>query len=102
MPVSGSISTSATCAPLGKADGAASCTWLTSSVSGTPSGSFMPLRSLLGQLHDADAAVGADDGEAAALELDVGRRGLERHAGDLLALVDHLVGGFDDRRAATP
>ena len=27
-------------------------------------------------------------------------RGFERDAGDLLALVDHLVGGFDDRRTA--
>ena len=89
-------------APLGKADGAASWTWLTSSVAGTPSGSFMPPRSLLGQLHDADAAVGADDGEAAEPELDVGGRGLQRHAGDLLALVDHLVGGLDDRGTDWP
>src|SRR5437667_307585 len=51
------------------------------------------------EIHDADAAVGADDGEAAGAELDVGSRGFERHAGDLLALVDHLIRGFDDCRA---
>ena len=54
---------------------------------------------LVGQLHDADRAVGAGDDELAVLELDVAGRGFERVRGDLLALLDHLGGGFDDRLA---
>ena len=44
-------------------------------------------------------AVGAGDHEAAVVELDVAGRGFERVRGDLLALLDHLGGGFDDRHA---
>ena len=77
MPVSGSISTSATWQPLGKAEGGVSITSATSSVCGSSAGSFAPAAQLLGELHDADRAVGAGDGEAAVGELDVGDRGLE-------------------------
>src|SRR5580692_10606295 len=49
-------------------------------------GQLHALAQLLSQFHDADAAVGADDGEAPALELDIRRRRLECDTGDLLAL----------------
>ena len=45
------------------------------------------------------AAIGADDGEAAVLERDVGRRRLQRLGGGLLALLDHGRGGGEDRLA---
>ena len=60
----------------------------------------MPERSLLGELHDPDRAVGAGDDEASLRELDVGGRRFEHVRGDLLALLDHLGGGFHDRGAA--
>ena len=72
-PVSGSISTSATWQPLGKADGTGSLASFTSSELGTPSGSFSPARSFSASSMHADRAVGAGDGEAPAGELDVAR-----------------------------
>ena len=51
---------------------------------------------LVGQLEDADAAVGAGDGEAAARELDVDGRGFEHMGRDLLALLDQLVAGLEE------
>ncbi len=54
---------------------------------------------LLRQIHDRDRAVGADDGEVAVLEGDVGRRGFERVRRQLLALLDDFHRGFDDRGA---
>src|SRR5438094_229606 len=54
----------------------------------------------LGELHDADRAVGADDGEIAGGELDIGDRGFEHEGGDRLAALDHLLAGLDDGGAA--
>src|SRR5207244_3127989 len=53
-----------------------------------------------GKLHDGDRAVRAGDDKAAIFELDVGGGRLQHVGGDLLALFDHLGGGFDDRGAA--
>src|ERR1700733_6483641 len=55
---------------------------------------------LAGQLHDRDRAVGADDGELAALERNIGRRRFEHIAGELLAFLDDFCRAFDDRGAA--
>ena len=54
---------------------------------------------LVGELEDADAAVGAGDGEAAVRELDVDHRRLEHVGGDLLALLDQHVAGLEERLA---
>src|SRR5690348_5053830 len=63
MPASGSTSTSQIWQPLGKVLGGLGNTRLASRLAGTSSHKSMPFRSFLGQLHDADAAVGAGDGE---------------------------------------
>ena len=55
---------------------------------------------LLREFHDPDGAVGPHNGEGAARELDVGDRGLQHDRSDLLALLDHLLAGLDDRGAA--
>ena len=49
---------------------------------------------------DAHGAVGAGDGEAAVLELDVAFGGLQEMRGKLLALGDDLVADQDDGAAA--
>ena len=54
----------------------------------------------LGQLHNSDGVVSAGDHEASRRELDIGDGGFEDVRGDLLALLDHLGGGFHDRSAA--
>ena len=51
----------------------------------------------LRQLHDADRAVGAGDGEAAVGEFDVAFGRFHQMRGRLLALCDHERGGLDDR-----
>ena len=58
---------------------------------------LLPLRG--GERDDVDAAVGADDGEPAIGEGDIGRRGLQHFGRRLLALVDHRIGGQQDRLA---
>ena len=58
---------------------------------------FLPLRG--GERDDVDAAIGADDGKPAVRERDIGRRGLQHFGRRLLALVDHRVGGEQDRLA---
>ena len=65
-----------------------------------PGGSLLELEGGLGDIEDADAAVGAGDGEAAALELDIGLRGFQQMRGELLALGDDLLGDHDDGAAA--
>ena len=52
----------------------------------------------LGELHDADRAVGAGDGETATFEFDVGFGGLHQMGRSLLALGDDECGRLDDRR----
>ncbi len=59
-----------------------------------------PAADLLGQVHDADGAIGAGDDEAAVLELDVGGGRFQHVRRDLAALLDHLGGGLHDRGAA--
>ena len=61
---------------------------------------FEPVADLRGQFHDADRAVGAGDDKPAGAEFDVGRRRFEHMRGDLLAVLDDLVGRADDRVAA--
>ena len=99
--MSGSISTSATWQPFGNADGiGSSVTCLTSSEFGTPSGSFSPPRSLsASSMMPIERSVPAMV-KRPSRELDVARRGFEHEARDLLALLDHFVGAFDDRGAA--
>ena len=55
---------------------------------------------LLGQLHDADRTVSASDDKPSFAELYVARGGFEDVRGNLLALLDHLAGGFDNGGAA--
>ena len=55
---------------------------------------------LFGQFHDADRAIGAGDHKPAGAEFDVRDRRLQHMCGDLLAGLDHLVAGGDDRGAA--
>ena len=74
--------------------------WLTSSDCGTSGGSFRPCAQLVGQLEDADAAIGAGDDEAAVGELDVDHRRFHHVRGDLLALLDQLVAGLEEGLAA--
>src|SRR5262245_8379908 len=52
------------------------------------------------EIHDADRRIGAGNNEAAVRELDVGGGSLEHMRGDLLAALDHLDAGFDQRRAS--
>ena len=65
-----------------------------------PAGSFSSWNAAFATLVDADAAVGAGDGEAAVLELDVAFRGFQQVRGELLALGDDLVADQDDGAAA--
>ena len=58
----------------------------------------LALAQALGELHDADRAVGAGDGETAAFEFDVGFGGLHQMGRRLLALGDDERGRLDDRR----
>ena len=90
-PVSGSISISQTCAPLGQ-DGAEGV-----SVAETRM-RFSGWR--CGERGELDRAVGAGDGEAAVAVLDVRRRRLQRLGGELLAARDHRAARRDHRRAA--
>ena len=55
---------------------------------------------LLGELHDADAAIGAGDGETPAGEFDVGFCRFQQMCRSRLALGDDQRGGFHDRHAA--
>ena len=55
---------------------------------------------LFGQFHDADRAIGAGDHKPAGAEFDVRDRRLQHMCGDLLAGLDDLVAGGDDRGAA--
>src|SRR5262249_57254921 len=61
---------------------------------------FQPGSQLVGELENADAAIGAGDDEAPAGKLDVDRRRLEDVCGDLLALLDQLVTRFEESLAA--
>src|SRR5262249_28989294 len=53
-----------------------------------------------GEVHDADRRIGARNHKAAVHELDVGSGRLEHMRGDLLAALDHLGAGFDQRGAS--
>ena len=66
-------------------------------VAGWPARRLAALRR--GERDDVDAAIGADDGEAAVGEGDVGERRFQRLGRGLLAFVDHRIGGEQDRLA---
>src|SRR5436305_3694624 len=59
-----------------------------------------PGAQFVGELDDADYAVGPGNDEVAVRELDIGCRSLQNVRGDLLAQLDHLSRGFDDGGAA--
>ena len=85
-PVSGSISTSATCTPFGKVSGV-SVVDLGIEVL-LDRAALLQLGRARRELEQRDAAVGADDAEIAARIDDVGFRGFEQHRGDALALFE--------------
>ena len=100
-PVSGSTSTSATWQPLGKVDAPGpSLTCVTSSDCGASAGSLTPSRSFCASSMMPIARSVPAMTKRPSRELDVGGGGLEHVRGDLLALLDHLGGGLDDRGAA--
>ena len=99
-PVSGSISTSATWQPLGKAGRHRLARELHVERFRRVGRQVEPGAQPRRKLYHADRAVGARDDEAAARELDVGCRCFEHMGRGRLALLDDLVDCGDHRHAA--
>jgi hypothetical protein len=93
-PVSGSISTSATCTPFGKLSGVSVVVLVSRSSAISALFHFGDTRR---DLKQGDAAVGADDLERAVLVSDVALAGFEHGGGDRAALLDDRIYCFRDR-----